>query len=140
MPSKQAALLDTDVFSALYIMSDGLARKRGYPLADWRGALRGHRIVIAFQTRAEVRIGARYARWGEPRMEALHARLDATPTVQLDESVLEAYIALTVGARVQGRGIGQAPHVADRWIAACAIAKSPPLLSHDAIFADAPRA
>ena len=138
MAGEQVVLLDTNAYSALYVTPDETARKQGYPLEEWRGALRGHRVLIAFQTRAELLIGARSAKWGEPRMKALKERLDATPTVQLDEDVFEAYVTLTVDARGQGVGIGQRPHSADRWIAACAIAKSLPLLSKDAIFADAP--
>lgn len=138
MGGEQVVLLDTNAYSALYITPEGTARKQGYPLEEWRTALRGHRVLIAFQTRAEVLIGARSAKWGEPRMRALSERLGATPTVQLDEDVFEAYVTLTVHARAQGKGIGQREHAADRWIAACGIAKSVPLLSKDGIFAHAP--
>ncbi len=47
-------------------------------------------------------------------------------------------VTVTVEARARGLGIAQSNHVADRWIAACAIAKSIPLLSGDGIFTDAP--
>lgn len=138
MAGEQVVLLDTNAFGALYVTPEETARKQGYPLDQWRSALRGHRVVIAFQTRAEVLIGAKSAKWHEPRMKALNERLDATPTVQLDEEVFDAFVTLTVDARAQGKGIGQRPHAADRWIAACAIAKSVPLLSKDGIFEDAP--
>jgi hypothetical protein len=138
MAGKQVVLLDTNAYGALYVTPEETARKQGHPLDAWRTSLRGYRVVIAFQTRAEVLIGARSAKWGEPRMKALHESLDATPTVQLDEAVFDAYVTLTVDARAQGGGIGHKSHAADRWIAACAIAKSVPLLSKDGIFADAP--
>lgn len=138
MAGERAVLLDTNVYSALYVTPDETARKQGYPLDEWRVALRGQRVVIAFQTRAEILVGARSAKWGAPRMRALDERLDATPTVQLDEDVFNAFVTLTVESRAQGKGIGQRDHAADRWIAACAIAKSVPLLSKDGIFIDAP--
>ncbi|MGK2932101.1 MAG: PIN domain-containing protein [Solirubrobacterales bacterium] len=138
MAVEQVVLLDTNAYSALYVTPEQTARKQGHPLDGWRVALLGHRVVISFQTRAEILVGARTADWGEPRMSALRERLDATPTVQLDDDVLEAYVPLTVEARAQGKGIGHAPHAADRWIAACAIAKAVPLLSRDGIFAEAP--
>ncbi|MBP8920712.1 MAG: PIN domain-containing protein [Micropruina sp.] len=138
MGGEQVVLLDTNAYGALYVTPEETARKQGFPLDEWRVALQGHRVVIAFQTRAEVLVGARSAKWGESRMKALNERLNATPTVQLDEDVFEAYVTLTVDARARGNGIGQRLHTADRWIAACAIAKSVPLLSRDGIFADAP--
>lgn len=138
MAEDQVVLLDTDAFSALYVKPEDAARKQGYPLDEWRSALRGHRVVISFQTRAELLVGVRYAKWGEPRVAALRQKLDATPTIQLDEEVLESYVALTADAKTQGKGIGQKDHTADRWVAASAIAKSLPLLARDGIYADAP--
>lgn len=138
MAGEQVVLLDTNAYGALYVTPDETARKQGHPIDAWRAALHGHRVVIAFQTRAEVLVGARSAKWGEPRFKSLIERLATTPTVQLDDEVLEAYVTLTVEARARGNAIADKAHTADRWIAACAIAKSLPLLSRDSIFADAP--
>lgn len=138
MAGEQAVLLDTNVYSAIFITPSETARKQGHPLAAWRVALRGRRVVIAFQSRAELIIGARSAKWGGRRMRDLDAQLAATPTVQLDDDVMEAYVSLTVESRVLGSGISQNIHVADRWIAACSIAKSIPLLSGDRVFEGAP--
>jgi predicted nucleic acid-binding protein len=136
--TERAVLLDTDAFSALYVTPEKTAIKQGHPLDAWRAALRGHRVVICFHTRAELLIGARYAKWGEPRVAALRHKLDATPTVQLDDEVLESFVALTADARAQGSAIWEKVHTGDRWIAAAAIAKSLPLLARDTIYADAP--
>lgn len=138
MADDQAVLLDTNAYSALFVTPTRTAQRQGHPLEKWQVALRGRRVVIAFQTRAELFIGAKSANWGERKVQALGERLDATPTVQLDEDVLAAYVTLTVEARARGLGIGQKHHVADRWIAACAIAKSLPILTGDAIFSGAP--
>lgn len=138
MAGEQTVLLDTDAYSALYVTPEDTARKQGYPLDSWRSALRGHRVVICFQTRAEVLVGARYARWGEPRLAALRQKLDSTPTIPLDDEVLESYVALTADARTGGKAIWEKIHTADRWVAAAAIAKSLPLLGRDGIYVDAP--
>jgi len=114
------------------------AIKQGHPVEAWQALLAGRRVVISFQTRVEVIAGASSAKWGQRRMDALFQRIDATPTVLIDDEVMEAFVTLTVAARAHGSGIGHKHHVADRWIAACAIAKSLPLLSGDDIFADAP--
>ncbi|MDO5630161.1 MAG: PIN domain-containing protein [Mobilicoccus sp.] len=138
MAAEDAVLLDTNAYSALFVTREERALRQGHPLAAWRVALRGRRVVIAFQTRAELLIGARSAKWGRRTMERLVERLGSTPTIQLTDDVLEAYVALTAEARDRGLGIGGKSHVADRWIAACAIAKSLPLLSGDGIFRNAP--
>ncbi len=138
MQTDQVVLLDTSAYSALFVTPAETARRQGHPVERWQAAIRGRRVVIAFQTRAEALVGARSARWGEPRLRALTERLDATPTVQLDADVLDAYVTLTVQARALGMAISQKSHIADRWIAACAIAKSIPLLTGDSIFTAAP--
>lgn len=138
MAVDHAVLLDTDVFSALFVTPPETALKQGHPRDEWLEAVRGRRVLVAFQTRAEAVVGARSAGWGESRMRHLKERLDATPMVPLDEDVFEAYVAVSVRALNDGDGIHQKVHTADRWVAACAIAKSVPLLSGDAIFKGVP--
>lgn len=139
MAGGQVVLLDTNVFSALFVTPEASARKQGHPVDAWRSALQGQRIAVSFQTRAEALVGAHTAKWGERRVADLVGQLNATPTVELDASVSDAYVELTVAARSSGLGIAHKIHVADRWIAACAIAKSVPLLSGDKIFDGAPK-
>lgn len=131
------ALVDTDVYSALFVSASG-ARKRGLQVDGWRSNLAGHRIVISFQTRAEILVGARLARWGERRVAALLEELNSTPTIGLDEIVLESYVSLTTECRGSGHALHAKHHTGDRWIASCAIAKSVPLLSGDGIYQGAP--
>lgn len=131
------ALVDTDVYSALFVSASG-ARKRGLQVDGWRSSLAGHRIVISFQTRAEILVGARLAGWGERRVAALLEELNSTPTIGLDEIVLESYVSLTAACRASGHALHAKHHTGDRWIASCAIAKSVPLLSGDGIYQGAP--
>lgn len=91
MVTAQAVLLDTDVFSALYVTPPGAVAKQGHPVGAWTAALTGLRPLISFQTRAEVLSGAYLARWGEKRIEGVLAKLDSTPTVDEDREVVEAY-------------------------------------------------
>lgn len=107
----RAVVLDTDVFSALYVMSPELAAKQGHPVDAWLA-------------------GAYLAGWGDRRLDALLTELDLTPTIDEDRAVVEAYARLVSEARKVGHPLG-APglHIGDRWVAACAIAKDLPLLT-----------
>lgn len=100
------------------------------PVDTWMKALTGYRPLVSFQTRAEALAGAYLAGWGERRLDALLTKLDLTPTIDEDRTVIEAYARLVYEARKIGHPLG-APglHVGDRWVAACAIAKGLPLLT-----------
>ncbi len=134
----QAVLLDTDVFSPLFITTREAAIKRGHPVDDWTLALAGYRVLISFQTRAEVLAGAYSAGWSERRLGAVLEQLDAMPTVDEDRDVVEAFAQLTAACKGSGHALAGKEHTADRWIAACAIAKDLPLFAGDRIYKDAP--
>lgn len=126
----QAALLDTDAYSALFITPARLVEKQGHPVEAWRIALAGRRPVIAFQTRAEILGGALLARWGAQRLAQTREQLDMTPTIDEDADVVDAYSQLMADANSIGHPLGdKRHHVGDRWVAACAIAKQLPLLT-----------
>lgn len=132
-----AALVDTDVFSALYVDPERSAR-RGMPVETWRSALTGIRVVISFQTRAEILAGVRGSNWGERRIDRVADKLDLMPTVRADLDVVDAYATLTAACRTRGHALAAKIHAGDRWVAAAAIAKRIPLLSGDGIYAAAP--
>lgn len=134
----RAVLLDTDVFSALYITPRELALKRGHPVDAWAGAITGYRVLISFQTRAEILFGAYYVGWGERRLGPVRERLDATPTIDEDREVVEAFAQLTSKCRKSGHALAAKAHTGDRWVAACAIAKELLLLARDGIYVNAP--
>lgn len=71
-------------------------------------------------------------------MGHLRAQLDATPTITPDASVVDAYAQLQAACRRQGHALAEKHHPADRWNAACAIAKGLSLLARDGIYAGAP--
>lgn len=89
-PPSPIAVVDTDVFSALYIDPDRAA-KRGHPVETWTSLLTGVRVLIAFQTRAEVITGFTIGSWSQRRASAARARLDSMPTIPADHEVIEAY-------------------------------------------------
>lgn len=129
-----AAILDTDVFSFLFVTRNAQDTR----IAAWRTLLQGRRVLIAFQTRAEVLEGALERGWGPGRMQATRQTLDETPTIPSDNAVVDAYAELTAACRHAGHALHDRQHTADRWVAACAIASGIPLLSGDAIYRNAP--
>ncbi|WP_373202513.1 PIN domain-containing protein [Mycobacterium marinum] len=127
-------MVDTDVFSLMYLRR----AKSDSRVAGWREYLTGRRVLISFQTRAEVLAGARSAQWGERRMAETIEILDRTPTIRPDNEVVDAYAELAAECRRIGHGLQAREHTGDRWVAACAIAKRLDLLVGDAIYQGAP--
>lgn len=129
-----AAVVDTDVFSLMYLRRANNDSR----VAGWREYLTGRRVLISFQTRAEVLSGARSAQWGGRRMAETIEILDRTPTIRPDNEVVDAYAELAAECRRIGHGLQARDHTGDRWVAACAIAKRLDLLAGDAIYQGAP--
>jgi predicted nucleic acid-binding protein len=129
-----ATVLDTDVFSLLFIRR----KPRDDRATDWRRKLAGYRVVIAFQTRAEILAGAHANGWSQQRLSRTREILDRTPTIGPDREVIDAYANLVAECRRLGHPLQEKVHTADRWIASCAIAKNVHLLSGDGVFGEAP--
>ncbi|WP_239988200.1 PIN domain-containing protein [Mycobacterium kansasii] len=127
-------MVDTDVFSLMYLRRANNDSR----VAGWREYLTGRRVLISFQTRAEVLVGARSAQWGGRRMAETIEILDRTPTIRPDNEVVDAYAELAAECRRIGHGLQAREHTGDRWVAACAIAKRLDLLAGDAIYQGAP--
>lgn len=134
MTGMQAAVVDTDVFSLLFVRR----RSTDPRIAEWRDLLAGRQVLISFQTRAEALAGAMADGWGERRLAELRAILDRTPTIGVDDEVIDAHAALYAECRRDGHALHGERHTGDRWVAACAIAKDVDLLSGDGIYRDAP--
>jgi predicted nucleic acid-binding protein len=129
-----ASIVDTDVFSLVYVNR----RANDERVQHWREHLAGRRVLISFQTRAEVLAGARSSGWGERRMEQLLDVLNRMPTIYADDQVADAYAELVAECRRAGHALHAKEHSGDRWIAACAIAKDLELVAGDGIYRDAP--
>lgn len=128
--SDDLVLLDTNVFAFLFIRPTD-AERRGHPVDDWRTALTGYRVVISFQTRAEILYGALKDNWGESRLQKLDGVFRDTPTIWVDDEVVRAEASLREASRQLGHALVASEHTADRWIGACAVAKKLPLWSLD---------
>lgn len=134
MSGVRAVLLDTDVFSAVYVNR----RSGDAPLPGWRTSLAGRRVLISFQTRAEVLSGATASNWGGRRLKDLDDLLRRTPTIRADDEVIDAHTILFAACRASGHALHAKQHTGDRWVAACAIAKDVALLPGDKIYEGAP--
>lgn len=134
MNDSPAALVDTDAFSLLFVRL-GASDPR---IARWLELLTGRRILISFQTRSEVLAGAMADGWGARRVIALRQILDRTPTVVVDNAVIDTHAELYAECRRLGHALHGKAHTGDRWVAACAITKSLPLLAGDGIYLGAP--
>ena len=127
-------VLDTDTYSQLYVRQSATdAAKQAL-----KYALVGRSVAIAVQTRAELLIWAETRGWSADHAGRLREQLDSTPTVPVDELVIEAFVRITVDCRRSGHALGQREHVADRWVAATAIALRRPLLAADGIYVATP--
>lgn len=127
-----AVLLDTMVFSAL------APRGREELRALYRPHVEGRRIVISFQTVAEVRFGVLKAGWGAARRSDLEDRIARAVVSSIDDALVTTYAQLRHTLVKQGHGLGQEVHHGDRWIAATALQYELPLVTHDRIFLDVP--
>lgn len=101
----------------------------------------GKEVVIAQQTRAEVLYGMRLSTWSATRKNRVLVQLDATPTIPIDEDVIEAWVLLRTNCRALRPPHplhDSQQHGGDQWIAATAISLDAPLLSADRGFTGAP--
>lgn len=131
---EDVVVLDTDVYSQLYLRQGATAPSK----QALRDVLVGRTVAIAVQTRAELLIWPEVRRWSDDRADRLREQLDSTPTVSVDERVIEAFVRITVDCRSSGHALGQKEHVADRWVAATAMAIRRPLLAADGIYLATP--
>ncbi len=134
MPGEQRVLLDTDVWTQLYLR----ARKGEGRVPRWREQLLGVSVAISGQTRAEALAGLLLSNWGGNKLQDSRWQLDRTATIPLDEAVIQKYAELKSECQKIGHALGQKVHAADRWIAATAAAHGLPLLSGDGLFAGVP--
>lgn len=125
-------VVDTGVYGAGLVLSSGSLRIRYAP------HLLGRRVILSYQTVAELRFGALVRNWGEGTIQAMEERLRKATVAQVDDPTASAYARLKAECRRLGHPLHQKIHDGDRWIAATAIRYSVPLISDDGVFRDAP--
>lgn len=132
--SDEAVVVDTNVFGATLTTSVG----NSAIVAAYGKYLSGKKLVISFQTVAELRFGALKANWGQVRRERLEDRLKMSVSIPPHDELVRAWAVLRHDCRSQGHGLGNNSHTGDLWIAATAVVLDLPLVSNDAVFKDAP--
>jgi len=129
---REGVVVDTMVISWLF-------DDRPNPRAERYRTLIGDRpVVLAFQTVMELRHGVLRAGWGELRRIRLERAIAQLSVVQPDDEMITACAELRHQCMRIGHALGQKLHDGDRWIAATAIRRRVPLVSHDGLFTDAP--
>jgi predicted nucleic acid-binding protein len=104
----------------------------------YREAIGGRRILLAFQTVAELRYGALHAGWGDLRRRALDRQLGAWTVVRSDDRTITLYAELRHQCVLAGHPLGAKVHDGDRWIAATALRVAGAVVSEDRIFGNVP--
>ena len=136
-PPTNLVVLDTNIWSQLYS-----AGRQHIDAPVWRKALVGLEVVIAQQTRAEVLYGLRFSTLSATKKERILAQLDATPTIPIDEHVIQAWVDLRASCRLRwpaSHALQDAKaHGGDQWIGATAMSLGAPVMSVDKIFRDVP--
>lgn len=125
-------LLDTDVFSYVYVSKSGDQHDR------WTPVLAGRTITIPVQVAVELRAWPALRNWGQNRTERLETQITALQIIQVTGSVQSSYVDLTVWAKTNGHAIHAKQHTADRWIAATALAYNLEIAANDGIYDDVP--
>jgi predicted nucleic acid-binding protein len=105
---------------------------------EYEPLLLGRFTHISFITVAELRFGARWARWGQARLQKLGSRLASAEVVWPGPELISIYVELRRQCATAGHGLAQKEHEADRWIAASALWLGLALVAHDGIFRDVP--
>lgn len=107
-------------------------------MREWRDALAGLTVSVSVQTCAELRGGWAYANWAGMRLEQARGQLGRTPTLPVDERVIDEAARLFAECKRAGHALHAKEHTGDRWVAATACAYDVPLLAVDGIYRDVP--
>lgn len=125
-------VVDTGVFSATLV-------PQAHPLKQAYAAdLEGRRLVISFQTVAELRYGAKRSSWGTRHLEELEQRIRVALTLPPHDALATAWADLRNACRQNGHAFQAKAHSGDLWIAATARLLDAPLVTHDKSFEGSP--
>ena len=117
-----AVLLDTDVFSYLLKRNDARA-------VAYHRHIRGKTIALSFVTVGELYFWAAKRNWGDAKRAELETRLRSVIIVPFDFDICREYAKLGLLKTPEGGAWNIAAN--DRWIAACALRHSLPLVSNN---------
>lgn len=126
-----SVVVDTGVFGAALNPGSNLVPR-------YEALVAGRRLLVSFQTVAELRYGASKRSWGAARLGQLEQRIEMAEVVYPGPELVALYAELRAECERIGHALGQRDHDADRWIAATAIRLGVPLVSDDRIFRAVP--
>lgn len=89
--------------------------------------VRNHPLLLAAQTVAELRFGAKLNNWGERRQQRLEMLMAKYSVVYPNDNICSAWAEVSA----QGRKRGHPVSAEDAWIAATALAFAVPLVTHN---------
>ncbi len=118
-------VLDTTIASFLH------PKKRHFPERRlYEQHMQGRMLVLSFQTVAELLAWAEENRWGARQRAALDEFLSRFLIVPYDLALARAWAKVTTRTKAIGRRLESG----DAWIAATALHRKAPLLTHDTDF------
>jgi hypothetical protein len=127
-----AVVVDTNVYAAV------LGTDPHAIAAKYEPHLTGRRLVISFQTVAEIRYGAFVRGWSGSRKQRLEERIAKAAVIPPHDQLSTEWAALRNDCRKAGHGLQEKAHAADLWIGATARLLDVPLVTHDRVFENAP--
>lgn len=130
--SDRTVVVDTTVFGAV------LGKDRHGLTKTYANDLTGARLVISFQTVAELRYGALAANWGTRRTDEMEKRIRVAALIPPHDDLAHQWAALRYECRKVGHPLHDKVHHADLWIAATARLVGVPLVTHDGVFRGTP--
>lgn len=130
--SARAVVVDTNVFGAV------LGTDRRGLIKTYAQDLTGVRLVISFQTVAELRYGARVAKWRSSRVGQMEGRIRQAAVIPPHDDLASEWAILRQECRLAGHALHSKVHQADLWVAATALILDAPLVTHDTVFRGTP--
>lgn len=121
-------LLDTTVASFLHPRKKGSTYRAAY-----EPYLRGNLLAMSFQTVAELFRWAEQNKWGERQRSSLDAFINRFVIIPYDLELARTWARVMTQAREAGSRLESG----DAWIAATAVHRGIPLVTHDRDFCNA---
>jgi len=128
----RAIVVDTGVFAAT------LGAVPHHIVERYRQDLQGTRLLISFQTVAELRFGAIKGNWGVARRNTMERKISTAVHVPPHDDLTLEWAQMRDDCRRSGRALQDKRHAADLWIAATARLANVPLATHDTVFINTP--
>jgi tRNA(fMet)-specific endonuclease VapC len=120
-------LLDTTVASFLHPKRRDTPQRRAYA-----PDLQGNVLALSFQSVAELLQWAEQNQWGQPQRHALARFISRFVVIPYDLELARVWAKVMTQTRARGRRLESG----DAWIAATAVHRSIPLITHDNDLAD----